>query len=240
MNIIDVKNLSFSYSDADVLENISFSVNEGDFIGIIGSNGAGKSTLLKLLLGLLPYSSGNINILGRERRSSKSIAGLSYVSQKANSFNSAFPATVREVVMANLPLGLFKRPGKEHFKLFDAVINQVGLSEYSDKLIGKLSGGQQQRVFIARALIAQPRLLFLDEPTVGIDSMSVEVITELLRRLNKQGITIVMTNHDTASLIGLSNKLLVLSGEGSCKLSKKNDLTPGEIRRLIAGGVLLD
>lgn len=242
MKVIDVKGLSFCYGETDVLDNISFSVEEGDFVGVIGSNGAGKSTLLKLLLGLLPYNSGSISILGRDRKSSRAIDGLCYVSQKASSFNSAFPATVREVVTANLypRLGLFKRPKRDDMALFDKVMAQVGLTGCENRLIGQLSGGQQQRVFIARALIASPKLLLLDEPTVGIDAMSVEVITELLRRLNKQGITIVMTNHDTASLVSLSNRLLILSGEGDCRFRKKSELSPGELRRLITGGVFLD
>lgn len=233
MKILTVDNLSFDYSDVSVLSDISFSINEGDFLGIIGSNGTGKSTLIKLLLGLLPCGNGAITYFGHSEHA------VGYVSQKSNSFNSAFPATVREVVMANLfaEKGLFRHYNKSDRERYERVIRSVGMEEYSDKLIGRLSGGQQQRVFIARALIAEPKLIFLDEPTVGIDQRSVKMIYELISRLNRQGITVIMTNHDTQSLVSLANKLLILAENEPPTFIDKKNISPREIELIISGGI---
>ena len=106
--------------------------------------------------------------------------------------------------------------------MVDDVLELVGMSEYKDKLIGKLSGGQQQRVFIARALIKNPEILVLDEPTVGIDAKSVETVTNLISKLNKQGITVIMTNHDTHSLKKEANKILTLKQDGTAEIEIVN------------------
>lgn len=237
MSILTVKNLSFNYSDVSVLDNVSFSVEQGDFLGIIGSNGTGKSTLIKLLLGLLPHESGEIIYDGIS--SPPSNRGIGYVPQKSNAFNSDFPATVREVVMANLygSKGLFRRFKKADFEKYENVIKSVGMEEYSGKLIGRLSGGQQQRVFIARALISEPKILFLDEPTSGVDQRSAKAIYELITRLAKRGITIVMTNHDTQSLVNLSNKLLILAENEGPTFVNKRDISQCEIDFIISGGI---
>lgn len=217
MEVLKVKNLSFEYSDTKVLNDISFSLNRGEFLGIIGSNGTGKSTLIKLILGLLKPTSGEIEVIAS--------GGCGYVSQKAASFNTSFPATVSEVVAANLynKKGFFKRNSKEDMEKVQIALKRVGMGEYAGKLIGKLSGGQQQRVFIARALVSEPQILFLDEPTVGIDAKSVVRVTELIKDLNKSGITIIMTNHDTHSLTSLANKLLVLDEDGHGSIVQMNN-----------------
>lgn len=159
--ILKVEHLNFDYSDASVLRDVTFTLKRGDFLGIIGANGAGKSTLIKLILGMLPYDNGTIQLFGGDLKSARSRIG--YVAQKANSFNSDFPATVKEVVAANLysKAGLFKRIGKKYDAQVKKALHQVGMAEYENRLIGKLSGGQQQRVFIARALVNEPELLFM-------------------------------------------------------------------------------
>jgi len=232
MNVLEVKDLSFSYSDTEVFENISFSLQKGDFMGIIGSNGTGKSTLIKLILGLLPYKHGEIYLFGEKNFHAYSKIG--YVSQKSNSFNSSFPTTVYEVVSANLWKGIFHRDKDAGKKVMKA-LEEVGMSEYRNRLIGRLSGGQQQRVFIARVLVSEPELIFLDEPTVGVDAESVDVITDIITGLNRRGITIVMTNHDTPSLINVSNRLLVLKGNFGAEFYDKNRLTVHEIQSLCSG-----
>lgn len=232
--ILQINNLSFDYSDTPVLENLSFSLEAGDFLGIIGSNGTGKSTLIKLILGLLPCRRGEITLLGQDRHTRKYIEGVGYVSQKAASFNSAFPATVREVVCANLYRGLFRRRLKTEEEALQTALEQVGMEGYENRLIGNLSGGQQQRIFIARALIAHPRILFLDEPTVGVDARSAAEITELICRLNREGMTIVMTNHDTHALVRVCNKLLILD-EGQAGFVVKSELSADKLEKLIRG-----
>lgn len=227
--ILTVKNVTFKYYHTNVLDDLSFTLYEGDFLGIIGANGTGKSTLIKLILGLLPCSSGTIT--------SNNHDSIGYVSQKANSFNSDFPATVREVIMANLysQIGLFKCPTKKHKEIFDAVVKEVGIEGLENRRIGNLSGGQQQKVFLARTLITRPSLLLLDEPTVGVDAPSVRTITEMISSLNKNGMTIIMTNHDTHSLLALSNKLLVLSEDGSASFYDKSAMSEYKLRQLCSG-----
>ncbi len=237
MNVLEVEDLSFDYSDTSVLHHISFSLAEGDFLGIIGSNGTGKSTLIKLILGLLPYQQGTIRVLGQDRKQARFLQGVGYVSQKASSFNADFPATVREVILANTysQAGFFERMGKRQEEKLKKVLREVGMEGSERKLVGKLSGGQQQRVFIARALIADPRILFMDEPTVGVDGKSVEAVTQLIRTLNQRGITIIMTNHDTPSLVAQSNKLLLLDQNGTGELVERKRLTKQQLERIFAG-----
>lgn len=235
--ILKIENLNFEYPDTEVLRDVSFSLNKGDFLGIIGANGAGKSTLIKIILKLLPYSKGKITLFGEDLNSFKDTQKIGYVSQKANSFNKSFPATVGEVVIANLygKKKLFSRYTKEDRDKVTAVLKQVGMTGFEDKLIGKLSGGQQQRVFIARALIAEPELLLMDEPTVGVDAASAKAITDIITELNKQGITIIMTNHDTPELVRVSSKLLIFCEHGNGEFVSKNNLTIEQVNDIFAG-----
>lgn len=233
--IIKVESLTFEYPDQAVLKNVSFALHKGDFLGIIGANGAGKSTLLKLILGILKQDSGSIELFGTELSEVRSRVG--YVSQKASSFNPDFPTTVHEVVRANLfPLkGLFKRYTKDDEKKVDDALALVGMTEYKNKLVGSLSGGQQQRVFIARALVSEPELLLMDEPTVGIDAASVNDIMEIIRRLNNDGMTIIMTNHDTPTLLNAANKLLIFCEHGYEEFVSTADLSLERISDILAG-----
>lgn len=233
--IVKVEHLTFEYSDASVLRDVTFKLQPGDFLGIIGANGAGKSTLIKLILGMLKYNSGTIELFGGSLKDARDKIG--YVAQKAASFNNDFPATVREVVMSNLypKLGLFKRYKKEHEERLNKVLKQVGMEGFQDRLIGKLSGGQQQRVFIARALISEPRLLLMDEPTVGVDAQSVRSIMQLIKKLNEDGLTIIMTNHDTPLLVEASNKLLIFCEHGYEEFVTRADLSLEEVNEIYAG-----
>ena len=216
--VLEVKDLSFSYPDKSILHRLSFDVDAGDFMCIVGTNGTGKSTLLKLILNQLSPLEGEIKLLGTNSEKYKDFASIAYVSQKATNINRDFPATVEEVVSVGLysKKGLFKRNTKEDKKLIDSALERVGMLDYKHRQIGYLSGGQQQRVFIAKALISDPRIIFLDEPTTGIDIRAVDSICCLLGDLNKNsGITIVMVTHDISSIIYHSNKILVLSEDGS-------------------------
>ena len=216
--VLEVKDLSFSYPDKSILHRLSLDVDAGDFMCIVGTNGTGKSTLLKLILNQLSPLEGEIKLLGTNSEKYKDFASIAYVSQKATNINRDFPATVEEVVSLGLysKKGLFKRNTKEDKKLIDSALERVGMLDYKHRQIGYLSGGQQQRVFIAKALISDPRIIFLDEPTTGIDIRAVDSICCLLGDLNKNsGITIVMVTHDISSIIYHSNKILVLSEDGS-------------------------
>lgn len=221
-SIIEIENLSFGYEQKLILDNISFSVAKGDFLGVIGPNGSGKSTLLKLLLGMLSPLNGRIMLLDQEIDKFNQWQRIGYVSQKASSFNSMFPATVEEVVKANLfsKVGLFRPYTKQHKEQVDYALELVGMKECKHRLIGSLSGGQQQRVFIARVLVNQPEIMFLDEPTVGIDARSEDAVYCLLAKLNQElGISVVMVTHDIEAVLTHANKLACLKDR---KLSIKN------------------
>ena len=235
--ILKIENLDFEYPDTSVLRDVSFTLHKGDFLGIIGANGAGKSTLIKIILKLLPYSKGKITLFGEDLSRFKDNHKIGYVSQKANSFNSDFPATVKEVVMANLysKKGLFSRYNKADIEKLHSVLDKVGMAGYENKLIGKLSGGQQQRIFIARALISDPELLLMDEPTVGVDAKSVKQIMDIISSLNKHGMTIIMTNHDTPELVRVSSKLLIFCEHGNGEYVSRNDLTMQQVNDIFAG-----
>lgn len=235
--ILNIENLDFEYPDTSVLRDVSFTLHKGDFLGIIGANGAGKSTLIKIILKILPFSKGKITLFGEDLSRFKDNHKIGYVSQKANSFNSDFPATVKEVVMANLysKKGLFSRYNKADIEKLHSVLDKVGMAGYENKLIGKLSGGQQQRIFIARALISDPELLLMDEPTVGVDAKSVKQIMDIISDLNKQGMTIIMTNHDTPELVRVSSKLLIFCEHGNGEFVSRNDLTMQQINDIFAG-----
>lgn len=198
--VIEIKNVQFQYdTKTSVLEDVSFTMAQGEFLGLVGPNGSGKSTLIKLILGLLQPQHGDVMLFGEPVHKFKDWSKVGYVSQKANSFNTGFPATVFEVVSTGLfgKMGLFRWIGKSEKKLINRAINLVGLQDLAHKNIGKLSGGQQQRTFIARALVSKPDLLILDEPTVGVDAESVQRFYELLEHLHEHaGISMLLVSHD--------------------------------------------
>lgn len=198
-NIIEIKDLCFSYDKNEVLKDITFGIHKGDYLGIIGPNGAGKTTLLKLILGLLPLCCGSVKLFGSDPKHFKDWSKIGYVPQKATSFDVNFPATVQEVVSMGRysKIGLFKYASKKDKEIVENALKQVGMQEYKKRLIGDLSVGQQQRIFIARALAGQPEIIFLDEPTTGVDKKSQDDFYALLKELNQNhGITIVLISHD--------------------------------------------
>lgn len=217
MRILEVENLSFAYRENYILKNVSFTVDKGDFVGIIGPNGSGKSTLVKLMLKILTPEKGQIKIMGEDIKRFNRWSKIGYISQKAITFNGDFPATVNEVVGVNLlaDTGIFRKKPKDYDqRVFDA-LKKVGMQEYGHKLIGRLSGGQQQRVFIARVLITNPEIMILDEPTTGIDAKSEEALYCLLARLNEElGITVIMVTHDIGAITVHANKLVCLGEDG--------------------------
>lgn len=200
--IIKVANLSYYYDSFPSLDHISFTVDKGDFLGIIGPNGAGKTTLFQCMLGIMNDFSGEINLFGYDiRQNKKMLQRVGYVPQK-KSVEQAFPATVSEIVSLGI-IGI-----KINRESIDSAIDFVELGAYRNKRIGELSEGQQQRVIIAKALVKQPDLLILDEPTTGIDSAAQERFYDLLTKLNKdKGITIVWSSHDMNAVEKLASKV---------------------------------
>lgn len=196
--VIGISNVSFAYEQKPVLSGVTFSVKERDFIGLIGTNGAGKTTLLRMIAGLHKPSSGEITLFGEPIAKFKEWNRIGYVPQR-NSFNPQFPATVKEVVTSGL-YGrgtMFRFLTKEHHtKVLDAM-DAMGISDLKEKKIGQLSGGQQQRVFLARALVNNPSLLILDEPTVGIDAETQQNFFHMIKHMHQHhNMTFLMVSHD--------------------------------------------
>ena len=206
MPIIEIKNLSFSYDKQKILENINLSVQEKDFLAIIGPNGGGKSTLLKLILGINPVKDGSIHTFGEVPK--KNLAKIGYVPQNTN-VNTDFPITVSEVVLMGhigTKRPLFGYANEEKMCALGALA-QVGMENYANEKIGSLSGGQRQRVMIARALCAHPKILILDEPTASIDVEGQKQIYELLQELNAY-ITIIVVSHDISVIMQYANTVV--------------------------------
>src|SRR5690625_4509174 len=167
--VIRLENIHYAYDNKLALKDVNLEIKRGMFMGLVGPNGGGKTTLIKIILGLLKPDKGSIYLLDQPIDTFKDWNRIGFVSQKANTFNKGFPATVFEVVAMGLTakIGYLKFMKKKDKQKVLKAIDQVGMGEYAFKNIGNLSGGQQQRVFIARALVSDPELLILDEPTVG-------------------------------------------------------------------------
>lgn len=241
--VIEVKDLNFGYENSLVLQGAELKVKKGDFIGILGENGSGKSTLIKIISGMEKATSGDVTILGKSINHFNEWRRIGYVPQKANSFNTDFPATVEEIVGSNMYTGfkfLFKGK-KERIEKVAKALELVGMSGYSKRLIGRLSGGQQQRVFIARALVGNPEILLMDEPTVGIDAKTEEAVYCLLARLNqKLGITIVMVTHDISAVTSHANKIAFLSSGKVQMYEPEEKITSEDVSKIYGYDVQLN
>lgn len=208
---VEINNLSISYGTVEALKDITFNIREHDFVGIMGPNGGGKSTLVKSLLGLIQPKNGNIMI-----NHNKEIA---YVPQFAE-FDRQFPISVEEVIKMGLIKSksyFFKKYTQSDLNKFEHIINKLDLHDLKHKQLCALSGGQLQKVLIARALISNPGILLLDEPTANLDIKAKQDIFSLLKTLNNK-ITIVIISHDTtevfsyASYVVYINKTLLIHG----------------------------
>ncbi len=209
LEIVGLKDIWVKYNDVSVLESIALSVFQHDFLGIIGPNGGGKSTLLKVILGLVKPFRGSVSVFGQPPEQSRSQIG--YVSQRY-AFDRDFPVSVWEVVMMGRygKTGLFRRYSHSDRAAVEKSLIKVGMLDYRNEQIGRLSGGQQQRVFIARALVAEPKLLLLDEPTASIDPAMQTQFYEMLQDL-KQSLAIVMVSHDIGAVSVYVDKIACLN-----------------------------
>ena len=222
--IVEFDKVYFGYTSEYILKNISFSVNEGDFVSIIGSNGAGKSTILKLILGELNQNKGEIKIFGENIKKFNRWNHIGYLEQNAYYKILNFPATVYETVMSNMfyDIGLFKFPNKNHRAKVIKSLKLLGMEKYSNQTISKLSGGQIQRVFLARTLVANPKILILDEPTNGVDRETVDIIYNILSDLNKsKNISIIMVTHDIDMVSKISSKIFCFEEGNLMELDKE-------------------
>jgi zinc transport system ATP-binding protein len=212
--ILEVEHLTVMRSSEVAVQNASFSINRGDYVGVVGPNGGGKTTLLSAILNFLPIDSGQIRLFGVDISKFASWEKIAYISQQATSFENQFPLTVRELVSLGCirkgNIGrMFKR---EDWAAVDDSIKFMGLSDVADRRIGQLSGGQKQRVFVAKALARKPELIFLDEPIVGVDSEAQERFYKKLSDLNSERqTTILIVTHDLASVFCRMSKVLCVN-----------------------------
>ena len=209
--MIRIENLSVSYKETLALKDISLVLHGPTITGIIGPNGAGKSTLLKSMLGIIPHE-GHALIDDKEMK--KSLKKVAYVEQKVH-IDYNFPIKVKECVSLGLypSIPLFHTLKANHWKKVDEALGIVGLSDYADRQISQLSGGQFQRVLIARCLVQDADYILLDEPFVGIDSVSEEIIMNTLRDLKKAGKTVLIVHHDLGKVAHYFDQVLLLNKE---------------------------
>jgi zinc transport system ATP-binding protein len=211
VDVVTVEGLSYCYNAAEVLHDISFRVKAGDYLGIVGPNGSGKSTLIKAVLGLLVPTRGAVTLFGAAPDCFRERQKVGYLPQRLKFFNPSFPATVEEIVRLGLLGG--KRFPKRRATGDDAAVEKtlgyMGIADIRRKLIGELSGGQQQRTLLARALVSDPQLLILDEPTTALDPETRENFYKLLQHINQDhGTSIVLVTHDTWSIGRYASRFL--------------------------------
>jgi zinc transport system ATP-binding protein len=213
VEVLSVEGLSFQYNAVDVLTDISFDLSEGGYMGLVGPNGSGKTTLIKLLLGFQKPTKGTVKLFGYDHTGFQDWHKVGYLPQKIVSFNPNFPATVKEIVALGLisRKKLPKRPRRADKLAVGNAMELMDIADIKNELIGELSGGQQQRALIAKAIVSEPELLILDEPTTAIDPETREKFFSLLKELNEQKkVTIIIITHDTGTIGKYASRLLYL------------------------------
>lgn len=213
-SILETRQLNFRYTQALVLKDISFNINPGDYVGIIGPNGGGKTTLLKLILGL-EKGTGQIKLFGTPLAKFKDWQQIGYLAQKSPVSQSRFPISVEEVVLMGLCYdSQHKEATAANLKAVRRALTQTRTLNLAKRIFSTLSIGQQQRVLLARALVSKPQLLILDEPSAALDANSREMFFALLGELNqKHGVTILLITHDTGEVGKYISKFMYIDRE---------------------------
>jgi len=217
--IVEVDHINFAYDGNLVLEDISLTVEEGDFLGVVGPNGSGKTTLLKIILGLIHPTRGKVRVFGESPERGRHFIG--YVPQHAN-LDASFPISVTDVVLigrlGQAPvLGRYRKTDRQ---AAEEAMHEAEVYDLRNRRFGKLSGGQQQRVLMARALVGQPELLLLDEPTASIDGRVEQDIYHLLKKLNEK-VTIMLVSHDLGFISTYVNRVACVNRRLVCNPTEK-------------------
>lgn len=225
--VIESKELVFIREGVTIIDDFSFAIEKGTIVGIIGPNGGGKSTLLKLMMGLLTPTAGEVTLLGKKPHSNAARQQIAYVAQRGGSIDPLFPATVKEVVQAGL------RDKKNSLKKTQKALKDLDILYLANRHLSQLSGGERQRALIARALVSEPKILFLDEPTDGLDPESREEFYTLLQKLKeKKKLTIVIVSHDVHTLTKQIDAALCIKHEEVCHGDKECMLDAHELRNV--------
>jgi len=207
---VGVNDLTVAYGERPVLWDIDMEVPAGSLMAVMGPNGAGKTTLIKAILGLIPTAAGRVEIHGGLYRDQRRLVG--YVPQRG-SVDWDFPTTVLDLVMMGRygALGWIRRPGRRERGEALAALEKVGMANFHARQISQLSGGQQQRVFLARALVQDAKVYFMDEPFQGVDTRTEHAIVDLLKQLRGQGRTVVVVHHDLQTVEEYFDWILLLN-----------------------------
>jgi len=235
---LEVHDMTVAYHRRPVLWDVDFQVPEGNLVGIVGPNGAGKTTLIKAVLGLVPLSSGKVEIYGQPYRDQRHLVG--YVPQR-ESVDWDFPVTVRDVVLMGTygRLGWFRRPGRAERELADQCLDQVGMRSFARRQIRQLSGGQQQRVFLARALAEQAQVYFLDEPFSGVDAATETAIVDLLQAMRSERKTVFVVHHDLETVREYFDWVLLLNMRLVAGGPVATTYTPDNLQKTYGGRLTL-
>ena len=208
--ILQVQNLSVHYRDNYALREVNFNLEPGQLVGIFGPNGAGKSTMIKAMLNLIPATSGLVTFRGNPLK--QKLDKVAYVPQRTQ-IDWDYPVRVKNVVMMarTIPTGLFRYPSRQSRELVKMALKRVDIWDLRNRQIGELSGGQQQRVFLARALAQQAEIFFFDEPFVGVDRKTENIIFEIFHELKDQGKIVMVVSHDLGESIKNYSDILLLN-----------------------------
>ncbi|MEM6399970.1 MAG: metal ABC transporter ATP-binding protein [Cyanobacteria bacterium P01_D01_bin.116] len=229
--MLQVKNLSVSYRGNYALREINFNLKPGQLVGIFGPNGAGKSTMIKAMLNLIPATSGVVTFGSNPLK--RKLDKVAYVAQRSL-IDWDYPVKVKNVVMMarTIPTGLFRYPSRQSRELVQMALKKVEIWDLRNRQIGELSGGQQQRVFLARSLAQQAEIFFFDEPFVGVDRKTENIIFEIFHELQEQGKIVMVVSHDLGESIKnysdilLLNKKIIAFGRREEVLNQRNlDIT---------------
>ncbi|MCU0466646.1 MAG: metal ABC transporter ATP-binding protein [Anaerolineae bacterium] len=233
---LEVNDLTVSYNGKPVLWDIDLSIPEGVMAAIIGPNGAGKSTLIKAILNLIPRAAGEARFFGLPYAQARRRIG--YVPQRG-SVDWDFPTSVLDVVMMGLygKLGWVRRPGRAERQLALAALEQVGLADFAGRQVGQLSGGQQQRTFLARALVQQADLYFMDEPFAAVDAVTERAIVDLLQGLRAEGKTVVVVHHDLQTVTDYFDHVTLLNGSLVASGATGETFTEDNLKRAYGGRI---
>ncbi|NOT00985.1 MAG: ABC transporter ATP-binding protein [Phycisphaerales bacterium] len=207
---VEIHDMTVAYHRKPVLWDIDLAISRGHLTGIVGPNGAGKSTLIKAVLGLVPKASGRVTVYGKPYEQQRHLVG--YVPQR-ESVDWDFPVSALDAVLMGRygRLGWFRRPRKTDREAAMNALRQVGMADFAGRQIAQLSGGQQQRVFLARALVQEADIYFMDEPFAGVDAATEKAIVDLLRELKRTGRTVVAVHHDLQTVERYFDNVILLN-----------------------------
>ncbi len=233
---LTVDDLTVAYNSKPAIWDIDLEIPEGVLMAIVGPNGAGKSTLIKAILNLIPRAAGTVKFYGKSYEQARSVVG--YVPQRG-SVDWDFPTSVLDVVTMGLygKLGWMRRPGRKERELALHALEQVGMVDFASRQISQLSGGQQQRTFLARALVQDAQIYFMDEPFAAVDAVTERAIVNILRELKNRDKTVLVVHHDLQTVEDYFDWVTLLNVEVIASGSTANTFTPDNLQKTYGGRV---